>query len=425
MLGKLKAKIRDLIRQEVRNGIFEAKNSLSVGNAPADPEKSAMLFKTLSAKASAKGLEAFKNEMKLALKNDDAEAALMLAQELANVKSASDSAYVQMAAGLRALILRKKDNEKYRDSLQTLFDLHYADEFTWREFQDVARMSFPVTQADSLIQQYVRRRRMRQIGTVPEVWLTYSKEAGELFAGMTEAPCLNTLSHSKIDAVKPQADVVVKPVVGRGSYATYLVKGLDNIFVPKDQITLTSWDEMLEHAHGLIDKRTIADDFLVQTFVYADKKKKTAAHDLKFYTFYGEIGCVNEIARDPGLAYWWYEPDGKPIDLGIENPPDVAPVGFKPEYIKLVSELSKKMPVPHMRIDFIAGEDGMYFCEFTSYTGSQVETIAEVKSPELNRKFGRMYLDAELRITNDLLAGKRFRELNKFNAICERRFLLR
>ena len=367
-------------------------------------------------------LQSVERQALKAISSDDYQATYVEVKRLADAKKRSNASFISTADRIRAAIQKKKDKSGYEDSSKTLFYLHSIDEFSWRDFADVYKNRYPVMQASSLVQQYVRRRRMRQIGNVPERWLPYNKECGVKFAELCGIKTPNSAFNMRIEDITPSTDIVVKPMKGRGSIATYIIRESDNIYVPNKQSILHSWDEMIADANTYVNAGTIENLFMTQELIYSDKAKKTLANDLKFYTFYGEIGCVNEISRDPALAYWWYRPDGSPIDIGIKNPDGPRAIGFTEEQLQQVVELSLKIPAPHVRIDFLVGEDGIYLAEFTTQTGSQVERILEVVSESWNRSMGTMYLKAEMRIVNDLLEGKCFREINEFNQMCESKY---
>lgn len=425
MFDKLKSKVRSVINQEVFNGISRYSSSAEAAAKQAKErmEIACAVYDELDTliKPSQPLNTNWAAIVVEELKNGNDAAVLAHLKQMASEKRRIKKSYLDQASEIRKAVYRYR-NSLSQDYLKVLFDMHSIDEFCWEQFADIYKYRFPIMQAAPLTQQYVRRRRMKQIGNVPDRWLPYSKEAGLLFADMANVRHAKTEFNIPIEKIKPRKDIVIKPMVSRGSIGAYLITDLDHILVPKDQILLKSWDEMLDHAKKLFDKKIIENTYMIQEFIYADALTKMPAHDLKFYTFYGEIGCVNEICRDPGLGYWWYTPEGKPINIGINNPPEVSPIGFKPEYLKIVQELSSKIPCPHMRIDFLVGEDGIYFSEFCSQTGSEVERILEVVSPSWDRSMGNMYLKAEMRIINDLLAGKRFDEINEFNRICDKRY---
>ena len=82
------------------------------------------------------------------------------------------------------------------------------------------------------------------------------------------------------------------------------------------------------------------------------------------------------------------------------------------------------VPCPHLRIDFLVGHDRMYLCEFCTFSGGgnsggkNSGMLLEQRMPSYNRQFGKMYLQADGRIMEDLLNGKKFETLMEFNRIC-------
>src|SRR5699024_12457653 len=64
---------------------------------------------------------------------------------------------------------------------------------------------------------------------------------------------------------------------------------------------------------------------------------------------------------------------------------------------------SSEIPVPFLRIDFLRGEDGLIFGEFTPKPGNYDEF-----DERTDQLLGDYFLDAEARLVDDLLNGKQF-----------------
>lgn len=346
--------------------------------------------------------------------------ALIIIEKMSAQKKKSEQAYLETMSEMRKMILAKKDRKAYEDCLRALFYMHTIDEFSSDQFADIYHHRFPVMQAASLTQQYVRRRRMKQIGNVPDRWLMYNKRAGERLAQMLGVRCLQTEYGFTLEQIPRRENIVVKPQNGTGSKGVFIVRGFDDIWSVDYAKQLHSWEEMI----GLLrmdrqNGRFSSDEYEIQQAVYENNATKTPARDLKFFAFYGEIAAVEEIVRTPQKGIWWWSPDGKRIeaDIGLDVPAYLKPHGFAPEMIEAACKLSLGIPAPFLRLDFLVGEDGLYFDEFCSMPGSSTIRSLEYASPRWNRIFGNMYLKAEMRIVNDLLEGKTFDEINEFNRI--------
>ena len=146
-----------------------------------------------------------------------------------------------------------------------------------------------------------------------------------------------------------------------------------------------------------------------------DKKQRKPANDLKFFVFYGEVGAVMEVARYADKTWWWWNADSSKV-LAHKDviPAGLEPCGFTENMLQQVKELSLQIPAPFLRIDYLLGEDKLYFVEFSTFQGKGIPTLERL-NPTYDRLFGTMYLQAEMRIVNDLLAGKKFETINRFN----------
>lgn len=448
-MRKLIRKARATIRQEVQEGIRETNLTNYIA---ATTEQISRLEKSIDSsfnsltidinkliqetiKQSAQGFKAISAPQKI-LSTQDRIAALRTALDrgakqdvfhivkaLALEKKWANRQYLDCANQMHDMILQKNISQQYNDALKELFQLHTVDEFRREEYLDVFHMKFPVMQAASLRQQFVRRRRMKQIGDVPDRWLVYNKLAGEEFAKMVGFTPPYSEHGFTLDQLPHKTDVVIKPLSSASSIGVYIVQSESEILSVEHAERLHSWEEMVSCLHAdLKSGRIQSDCFEVQEAIYSDAKEKSPAHDLKFYSFYGDIPAVLEIVRLPEKAYWWWTPDGELIDIGKSMPDRMKPVGFTPEMLESAKRLSLKIPAPYMRLDFLRGDNEIYFDEFCTMSGGEFAIILEQHFPKWDRLFGNCYLKAEMRLINDLLDGKRFDEINAFNRICEERY---
>ena len=415
MLNNFKTKIKAFLKQEIQSAVRDSFEEQSekhqvkcvVDRVPVEQLKSVNYVR----------------ELKAALDADDPKQASVIIKRFAKLRSNQKSTELETAKKLHSMLVKKRTDERYRDSLSALFYSYYVDEFTSDQFADVYNMRFSIMQAASLKLQYVRRRRMKQIGQVPDRYLTSSKLAGEEFAQMAGVRCPKSEHGLMLSDLKRGRDgIIIKPQVGEGSKGVFLVNTENDIWNVKDHKPCSGWDEMIATLQDLLNKGVIRKDlFEVQEAIYTNRKNKEMGRDLKFYTFYGDVPAVKEIIRAPYLYAWWWSEDGKIIyqDEGI--PEDVKPMGFTKEMLEEARRLSLKIPAPFMRLDFLRGEDHLYFGEFCSMSGGQIGAFMEYISDKWDRIFGNCYLKAEMRLMNDLLAGKKFDEINEFNKRIEAR----
>ena len=150
-------------------------------------------------------------------------------------------------------------------------------------------------------------------------------------------------------------------------------------------------------------------NWLAEELVVEDFEKKIPARDLKFYSFYGKVGLILEITRYPELRQCWWTRDGKRIRTGKYEEQLFKGDGVTEEEIAFIEQLSKKIPAPFVRIDFLKSEEGLIFGEFTAKPGNY-----DYFNEQIDRQLGDYYLEAEINLTNDLFSNKQFNEFNQF-----------
>ncbi|MFB4473546.1 ATP-grasp fold amidoligase family protein [Oceanobacillus caeni] len=204
------------------------------------------------------------------------------------------------------------------------------------------------------------------------------------------------------DKIPKKKGIVIKPVDGAGSRGVYLVLDFTKIIDLKRQKTLKNW-EMLEESmkEDITSGWVKQDEWLMEELIYDGNSLAT---DLKFYCFYGEVGLILEITRVPELKYCWWSAKGKRIRTGKYDEDLYKGQGVTEQEIKLASDISTQIPAPFVRVDFLRSANGLVFGEFTPKPGNYDEF--DKKTDQL---LGDYYLEAESRLTEDLLEGKQFK----------------
>ena len=399
--GNTSGKILDIILEVLGKGICDIKKSFY-------DVQGKSFSKTVQTQVSSN-----LRDLKNVLMKDDPVAALSVVRRHGKQLEYAKSCFTDIVSDFREMIYGKQDCNVYRDSLIELFYTNSVDDFNYALFLELNRLHIPLSQADSLMQQHVRRRRMKQIGNVPDRWLVFSKEYGERFAKLAGLTLPEGEDDLRLDQLYLREKTVIKPNKSSNSVGAYIVYNENDIWSVEEKKPV-NWNEMIAALKEKIDTDLITDNFKIQELVYTDIEKGLPAHDLKFFAFYGEIPIVFEIERTPPQSQWAWSPDGRLIDLGFENQPGSRPYGVTKEMMRIAKELSLKIPAPYMRLDFLRGENAMYFDEFCSMGGKGVAVI-EQNSPKWNKLLGKYYLQAEMRLMNDLLSGKRFDEIMEFN----------
>lgn len=255
----------------------------------------------------------------------------------------------------------------------------------------------------------IRQREAQLTGTLPE-WVLDNKRMAYAFVDALDIrrPWYSENVYS-VSQIPEKENVVIKPVDGAGSRGVYLIYDNKKIVDIKRNLPLNSWEELQGKMQQDLDSGAVyQDEWFMEELVFENKKEKTPASDVKFYCFYGKVGLVLEITRYPDLMYCWWTPEGKRIRTGKYDELLFQGKGFSQEEIQYVSEISKQIPAPFIRIDFLRSENELVFGEFTPKPGNYDEF-----NKETDRRLGEYYLEANGRLTNDLINGKRFEAYQK------------
>lgn len=318
---------------------------------------------------------------------------------------------------LRALALENTRDESLKEMYLQALAINSVDSLTHPDVSMVTR-SYEldcIPHSDSFWRSIVARRRKKQLGFVPEKYLGIRKDDDERFASLADVRTPNTVFTGAFsEALTEKRPAVLKPVVSSDSRgAFYLFR--DTIYSISKSSFLAGLDDLERSARLEVgDVAVDSGEWQVQDMVtYGDEP----ATDLKFYCFYGRIGTVLEVSRYPALNYAYFDEHLKPISFRLDERstsfqahPSVIPgLGVSDSHLADVARLSLSIPVPFMRIDFLNSDEGLVFCEFSSAPG-----MSHSLSPDHNRRLGRMYHEAEMRLVGDLLAGKKFSVYHEF-----------
>lgn len=254
----------------------------------------------------------------------------------------------------------------------------------------------------------IRARRGQIAGSGPE-WRLNSKERGYAFAARLRVPHPQVYVRGvTVDELEPRQQVVVKPEAGAGGRGVYLVLGDGRVVDLRDGAELPGWPDMLASMRqDLTSGRVKQDRWLVEELITEDEGGLYPGRDLKFYCFYGKVGLVLEVRRSNANAYCEWDAEGNQLFSGKYDERRFEGEGATAEQVALAGRMSRKIPAPFMRIDFIrsaTAPSGMSFCEFTPRPGSFHRF-----EDAFDRRMGEYYLDAEARLERDLLRGKSFK----------------
>lgn len=273
-------------------------------------------------------------------------------------------------------------------------------------FQEIQQRNIPlkVSLTNAL---FVRHYYHAEAG-LPE-WRIDNKHAGKRFAQELGLRVPKTLQADvSFDRIVPTEGILLKPENGCSGAGVFIVRSLEDITELKTGRLFLSWAELKTRiAQMLSGHDVLADSWMVEEFV-GDGEGNVPV-DVKFNTFYGQVGWMAEIRKHPNVKYHMMDGAGNTIKSELYQADELfIGKGVGEPEIALAKQISLEIPAPFMRIDFLRGEQGLVLNEFTPRPG--VMGYFHEKRDSL---YGRMYHEADSRLLNDLLSGKRFEAFHK------------
>lgn len=272
--------------------------------------------------------------------------------------------------------------------------------------------SFELANVGSFRGSLSRRIRQRQLSDteLPEYILEDKLVAYEFIDQLKiRRPKTDPKQYSMIDVPK-EPRTVIKPVNGAGSRGVYLIYDENDIIDVRRSQRLSSIVELEESMAKDLAIQWVEEDYwMVEELILEDYEKKLPARDLKFYSFYGKVGLILEITRYPEVRQCWWTEEGERIRTGKYEEQLFQGDGVTKEELQFVKRLSQKIPAPFIRIDFLRSDEGLVFGEFTAKPGNYDEF-----NQTIDQRLGDYYLEAEMKLTQDLLANKPFTEFHEF-----------
>lgn len=203
-------------------------------------------------------------------------------------------------------------------------------------------------------------------------------------------------------AVRP--NTVIKPVEGSSSRGVFLI-GSDlkatSVYSGKAYDSFHQGVAQEFSQKALAKKRRWIVETMVGTY-------DAPAKDLKVFAFYGEPVLVEEIHRNAGdnsrNLFCFYLPDGTKINVD-RNRKMFDGQGFPAAILEYATLISKNIPAPFARVDFLCSGDDVVLGEITPHPGG---TYHGQLFERIDKMLGEKFIEAEGRLMADLLRGKDF-----------------
>lgn len=310
---------------------------------------------------------------------------------------------------LRRVIPMGRQTEQQKRAAQRVLNIARPTDLAHRQLTRIRNNQLDVPQALSFQAALVRSWATHKRGsTLPGVELDNKMVAYDFIDRLGVRRPTGDMKSVPLAELEFQTPRVIKASKATGSKGVFLGFSDDNIVHVQDKTRLNSREDFEAFALRLTKDRKwpVRNRWFTEELIL--EGDGAPARDLKFYTFYGRVELVLETVRYPadavGEAFW--DRDGNPVDTGRTLRP-LQGVGIKPEYVDQVEAISREIPRPYMRIDMLRGSDEVVFGEFTPRSGN-----FEKFSPEMDRRLGEAWADAEARLMWDLVQGKKFTAFN-------------
>lgn len=204
----------------------------------------------------------------------------------------------------------------------------------------------------------------------------------------------------------------LKPLGGRGNRGCYPLQKKNNKLNILGESGDFSFNELYNVAKNVLKKNNYKNQWLIEELVISDNTPGKVGEDIKFYMFYGKIGLILQRGMNFSLlkeerVFKWYDANQKSIDVGkyVDILDETLNLDLSQKIISDVEMLSKKIPYPFFRIDYLIGNGGkLYLNEFTPGPGDP-EGFNEVTSKELALLFYNAQKELENDIESDIFSS--------------------
>ncbi|MFH4486763.1 ATP-grasp fold amidoligase family protein [Vibrio metschnikovii] len=237
--------------------------------------------------------------------------------------------------------------------------------------------------------------RRRQLSKFDHAWLLDNKKKAYDFVDKhnIKRPKIY-IDGASINDIKITENTVIKPLHGGSSKGVFIIGNNNKAFDVQNGRKIST-DDVKHYILDLLKNRVIkVDNWIVEEYV-GDiiDNQFTPPRDIKFYSFFGNIGLVLEVDRSSEAQYCFFNNNGEVVQPGKHKRANFIGNGFSSDELKLAKSLSENIFSPFIRIDFLKSSKGFFFGEFTPVPGP-----FDKFNDDFDKYLGDLYLEAESRI---------------------------
>lgn len=199
---------------------------------------------------------------------------------------------------------------------------------------------------------------------------------------------------------------VIKPAHGAASLGVYAIRPDRTVIALQDGAYLPSLSALRTHAEDSLRRRgrsLTSESWLVEEMISTEYQGKQPARNAKVFTFYGHAVLLRQTERTDALRMAHWDSEGLEVTPLTKHTENLVGAEFPQCVAEKAIALSLEVPTPFMRIDFLEGPDGPVFGEITPWPGT-----FHAFTDDWDLKLGQAWFQAEDRLKQDLLFGKRF-----------------
>ncbi|WP_217522749.1 ATP-grasp fold amidoligase family protein [Vibrio metschnikovii] len=239
-----------------------------------------------------------------------------------------------------------------------------------------------------------QRTELRLRGLKCPEWELDDKKNAYNFIDSINVPRPMLISEFNINKMEEFTNGVVKPKYGSNSKGVFIIQ--DEFVYDVANREFISLEEAKKRMLEINMNPWLHETAVVSQSQSNDDIPFKPPHDLKFYSFYGEIALILEVRRYPDKKYCWWDVNGEVVSTGKYNTDLFDGNGFTKEDLEIAKHVSKNIKSPFCRVDFLKTKEDFIFGEFTPRPGGFDEFDSET-----DRMLGDYFIDALIRINNE------------------------